>query len=64
MAAGKDAPAAPQLVFRPTSVAEKNLAAIGLALADCVANQCPDELPKAYLKRLEGFGTKTRLIGT
>lgn len=64
VAAGEDAHVVPQLVFRPTSVAEKNLAAVGLALADCVSNRCPDELQEAYLERLKAFGTKTRLIGT
>ncbi len=62
--AGKDAPASPQLVFKPKSVAEKNLAAIGLALAECVTSRRPDELPSGYFGRLEAFGTKTRLIGT
>ncbi len=62
--AGKGAPAVPLLVFRPSSVAEKNLAAIGLALAECVTSRRPDELATSYLGHLEDFGTKTRLIGT
>ncbi len=63
VAVGPDAPSKPQLVFRPTSVAEKNLAAIGLALAHCAAGHCPDKLQGSYLEHLEALGTKTRLIG-
>ena len=58
------APVTPKLVFRPTSLAEKNLAAIGLALAHCAKSQRPEELQATYLGHLEAFGAKTRLIGT
>jgi putative DNA methylase len=58
------APVTPKLVFRPTSLAEKNLAAIGLALAHCAKARCPEELQATYLGHLEAFGAKTRLIGT
>lgn len=51
-----------RLQFRPRTEAEKNLAAIGLALAHCVRKNTPGELEAAYRKNLEAIGGKSRLI--
>lgn len=51
-----------QLEFRPRSVPEKNLAAIGLALAECVQTGRPDELGAIYQQKLTALSGKSRLI--
>lgn len=51
-----------RLQFRPRTEAEKDLAAIGLALAHCVRKHTPEELEAVYRKNLEAIGGKSRLI--
>ncbi|WP_152624176.1 hypothetical protein [Cupriavidus sp. IDO] len=53
---------APRLEFKPVSTAEKNLAAIGLALAQSIATKAPECLAQAYLEQLASLGAKKRLI--
>lgn len=53
----------PHLQFQPQTETEKNLAAMGLALADCVRDRRPEQLEAAYRKSLEAIGGKSRLIG-
>lgn len=58
---------APRLVdslleFTPKSVAEKNLAAMGLALADCVASRDSMNIGAKYRRHLDHFGVRKRLI--
>jgi adenine-specific DNA methylase len=48
--------------FVPKSVAEKNLAAMGLALADCVAARNSADLGVGYRAHLERLGVRKRLI--
>lgn len=50
------------LQFKPQNEAEKNLAAMGLALAYCVRKQTPEKLEAVYRKNLEAIGGKSRLI--
>lgn len=50
-----------QLEFRPRSVEEKNLAAIGLALARCVAEGSADGMRGAYLSELERLGARPQI---
>jgi hypothetical protein len=59
-----DAPLLPNvsLEFTPKSTAEKNLAAMGLALADCVAACDSIDIGAKYHSHLDKLGTRTRLI--
>jgi putative DNA methylase len=50
------------LEFIPKSAAEKNLAAMGLALADCVAARNSAHLGAGYRAHLERLGVRKRLI--
>jgi len=50
-----------QLEFRPRSVEEKNLAAIGFALATCVAAGSGDGIRDAYLSELERLGVPPQI---
>lgn len=50
------------LVFSPKSVIEKNLAAMGLALAECVEARDSASLGPRYLKHLGALGACERLI--
>ena len=50
-----------QLEFRPRSVEEKNLAAIGFALATCVAAGSGDGIRDAYLSELERLGAPPQI---
>ena len=50
------------LEFIPKSAAEKNLAAMGLALADCVAARNSAHLGAEYRAHLERLGVRKRLI--
>jgi adenine-specific DNA methylase len=50
------------LEFTPKSAAEKNLAAMGLALADCVAARNAAKLGAGYRAQLERLGVRKRLI--
>lgn len=52
----------PSLEFTPKSCAEKNLAAMGLALADCVAACDAINIGTAYRAHLERLGVRKRLI--
>lgn len=53
---------APSLEFTPKSAAEKNLAAMGLALADCVAACDATNIGAGYRAHLERLGVRKRLI--
>lgn len=53
---------APSLEFTAKSAAEKNLAAMGLALADCVATRNSANIGAAYRAHLERLGVRKRLI--
>lgn len=50
------------LEFTPKSAAEKNLAAMGLALADCVATRNAANIGAGYRAQLERLGVRKRLI--
>lgn len=50
------------LEFIPTSTAEKNLAAMGLALAECVAANESANISAKYLSHLDRLGARGRLI--
>jgi hypothetical protein len=52
----------PYLEFSPRTLAEKNLAAVGLALATCEAKNDPQYLKERYLDNLALLGTTSRLI--
>ena len=52
----------PFLAFEPVSVEEKNLAAVGLALAQCAQRQDPNSLRSAYIEQLARLGASRRLI--
>lgn len=51
-----------QLMFHPSTSAEKNLAAVGLALAHCAQKNNPDALRSVYESNLKALGSKKRLI--
>jgi hypothetical protein len=53
---------APSLEFRPESVAEINLAAVGLALAECVRRDDATALAATFLQNLTAMGAEKRLI--
>lgn len=50
------------LEFTPKSVAEKNLAAMGLALAECVAARNSTSIGTEYRRHLDRLGVRKRLI--
>lgn len=52
----------PKLEFTPQSIAEKNLAAIGIAMADCVRTGQPNDLESAYATELARLGAEELLI--
>jgi hypothetical protein len=52
----------PRLAFTPHTVAEKNLAAAGFALAECVSKGDCENLRERYRRELAALRTTTRLI--
>ncbi|WP_426336765.1 hypothetical protein ACN9MY_01780 [Pseudoduganella sp. R-31] len=50
------------LEFTPKSTAEKNLAAMGMALAECVAEQESANISAKYLSHLDRLGARSRFI--
>ena len=55
-------PQVPTLEFQPRSVPDRNLAAVGLALAECVNTGRVDELRPLYREQLERYRCGKRLI--
>lgn len=55
-------PVAPELAFRPRTEPEKNLAAIGLALAAGARSGATSRLPEHYGAELQRLGAKHRLV--
>jgi len=62
MPATTSRPPEPSLEFTPKSCAEKNLAAMGLALADCVAACDATSIGARYRANLERLGVRKRHI--
>jgi hypothetical protein len=56
------ASAAPRIEFSPKTIAEKNLAAIGLALAACVKTGNRERLRERYIEHLADLRVATNLI--
>jgi 16S rRNA G966 N2-methylase RsmD len=52
----------PFMAFKPKTLAEKNLLAVGLAMAECVRSGDPDSLKASYLEHLTVLGASKRLI--
>ena len=59
---GPGAAAATVLAFKPKSTAEKNLAAMGKALAECVASGDAGNLGAAYARHLAALSASEQLI--